>query len=523
MRGFETTGSESDIDGLDGTWPVDHPTEHENQPSDAVKVRLPSNRPRVFVSSTIADFKDLRSALKFWLEEMGLEVRMSEFNDFERQPDQGTFESCFTAIEDCDYYLLLVGGRKGSEYRDGISVTQQEYRIGAALAQSGKIKPLIFVRSEVHTAVEERKAVRQASGEVGASGNAASRTLENPAFVEAFIEEIRQTEFAREGTQGPSGKMWYYRFATYADIVDALRVNLRLQRSIRRQALLANVKWEIEENIAALCQKWRGIPFPHHWYMAKTRQTVRLTDKDLQGTITLTHDQAAGLAQSWLTAPATAKVKTVALQEAIQSGEFFIFNQETGRLVGSTVYKVLQDLLEATERYRSTCATLQGHPAEWAKLFFNVREKWPVVELPGDYVAYLYGLHDRAVDILRLSVALLRYIVDPTAEIRVPALTPVTPIESEVGRIHAAAATHEDVERWIAEGFIWTLMTDEFGALTGTLQDAGSFLQRYPVVDELLKKETDKVVGELRQRIESQGLVAAMEWFDSRFRPRTGV
>ena len=47
-----------------------------------------TNKPRVFVSSTIYDFKDLRSALKFWLEELGLEVLMSEFNDFFRQPEQ---------------------------------------------------------------------------------------------------------------------------------------------------------------------------------------------------------------------------------------------------------------------------------------------------------------------------------------------------------------------------------------------------------------------------------------------------
>ena len=32
------------------------------------------NRPRVFISSTIYDFKDLRSALKYWLEEMGFEA-----------------------------------------------------------------------------------------------------------------------------------------------------------------------------------------------------------------------------------------------------------------------------------------------------------------------------------------------------------------------------------------------------------------------------------------------------------------
>jgi Domain of unknown function (DUF4062) len=119
----------------------------------------PSNRPRVFVSSTINDLRDLRSALKYWLEEMGLEARMSEFNDFERRPEQGTFDSCFTAIADCDYYILLIGSRKGSVYEGDVSVTQQEYRTAAALAKQGKTKPVIFVRAEVLTALDERAAL----------------------------------------------------------------------------------------------------------------------------------------------------------------------------------------------------------------------------------------------------------------------------------------------------------------------------------------------------------------------------
>ena len=57
------------------------------------------NKPRVFISSTINDFGDLRSALKYWLEELGYEVRLSEFNDFQRPADQGTFDSCFQRLK----------------------------------------------------------------------------------------------------------------------------------------------------------------------------------------------------------------------------------------------------------------------------------------------------------------------------------------------------------------------------------------------------------------------------------------
>lgn len=52
---------------------------------------LNDNKPVVFISSTIYDFRDLRSALKFWLEEFGYEVMASEWNDFPQIPRQKLF------------------------------------------------------------------------------------------------------------------------------------------------------------------------------------------------------------------------------------------------------------------------------------------------------------------------------------------------------------------------------------------------------------------------------------------------
>jgi len=73
-----------------------------------------AERPKIFVSSTIYDFRDLRTALKFWLEELGFEVYLSEQNDFPVQSDLNSYETCIQAINDCDYFILLVGGRVGN-------------------------------------------------------------------------------------------------------------------------------------------------------------------------------------------------------------------------------------------------------------------------------------------------------------------------------------------------------------------------------------------------------------------------
>ena len=46
----------------------------------------PAIRRRVFLLSTIYDFADLRSSLKFWIEELGYVVDASECNDFQSVP-----------------------------------------------------------------------------------------------------------------------------------------------------------------------------------------------------------------------------------------------------------------------------------------------------------------------------------------------------------------------------------------------------------------------------------------------------
>ena len=75
-------------------------------------------RPRIFLSSTVQDFEDLRSALKFWLEELGFDVQASNYPDFEHAPDSDTIEACLQNVRDSDYYLLLIGTSGGQYIED---------------------------------------------------------------------------------------------------------------------------------------------------------------------------------------------------------------------------------------------------------------------------------------------------------------------------------------------------------------------------------------------------------------------
>lgn len=81
-------------------------------------------RYQVFISSTYTDLKDERSHLMQALMEMDcIPAGMELFPAF----DEEQFEFIKRVIDDCDYYVLLIGGRYGSTTPEGLSYTEKEY------------------------------------------------------------------------------------------------------------------------------------------------------------------------------------------------------------------------------------------------------------------------------------------------------------------------------------------------------------------------------------------------------------
>ena len=82
-------------------------------------------RYQVFVSSTYADLKDERQRVIQALMEMDcIPAGMELFP----AADEDQFAFIKKVIDDCDYYILIIGGRYGSLTASGISYTEQEYR-----------------------------------------------------------------------------------------------------------------------------------------------------------------------------------------------------------------------------------------------------------------------------------------------------------------------------------------------------------------------------------------------------------
>jgi len=72
-------------------------------------------RPRVFVSSTYYDLKHIRSSLDLFIESLGYESVLSEKGDIAYTPDRPLDESCYREAENADLFVLIIGGRYGSE------------------------------------------------------------------------------------------------------------------------------------------------------------------------------------------------------------------------------------------------------------------------------------------------------------------------------------------------------------------------------------------------------------------------
>ncbi|MDR6094032.1 DUF4062 domain-containing protein [Stenotrophomonas sp. SORGH_AS_0321] len=72
-------------------------------------------RPRVFVSSTYYDLKHLRSSLENFIESMGYEPVLAEKDNIAYAPDSPLDESCSREARNSDIYVLIIGGRYGSE------------------------------------------------------------------------------------------------------------------------------------------------------------------------------------------------------------------------------------------------------------------------------------------------------------------------------------------------------------------------------------------------------------------------
>lgn len=72
-------------------------------------------RPRIFISSTYYDLKYVRSSLEQFIDSLGFDAVLSEKGAVAYAHDVPLDESCYREVQNSDVYVLMVGGRYGSE------------------------------------------------------------------------------------------------------------------------------------------------------------------------------------------------------------------------------------------------------------------------------------------------------------------------------------------------------------------------------------------------------------------------
>ena len=82
-------------------------------------------RPRVFISSTFYNLKQVRASFEEFVRAMGYDPVITD--NITYLPDQPLDESCYLEAASCDIFVLIIGGRYGSEVSDSNSSGEKAF------------------------------------------------------------------------------------------------------------------------------------------------------------------------------------------------------------------------------------------------------------------------------------------------------------------------------------------------------------------------------------------------------------
>lgn len=158
--------------------------------------------PKLFVSSTCYDLKQIRIDLRQFIESLGFEPMLSEFDSFPVDTTLNTVANCLQRVQsEADVFLLVVGGRYGSTIPSGKSITNLEYLQARAKA----IPVYVFVQKSILSVLEVWRANPTADF---------SKVVDSNQLFE-FVASMRDM-----------GEVWIFPFESAQDIISTLRKQL---------------------------------------------------------------------------------------------------------------------------------------------------------------------------------------------------------------------------------------------------------------------------------------------------------
>lgn len=416
--------------------------------------------PTFFISSTIYDFRDLRSALKFYLEEQGFKVLASEFNDFQKPLDLHSYEACLDAIRAADYFILLIGTRVGGWYDEAkqVSITQREYREAYQLHQAGKLKLINFVRSEVWQAKEDRRELAkflettELDGEIrSAIANHKSKSVSNADFLVKFINEVgknKETSLAVKGAGAPPTGNWIHLFSGFRDIVDVLNAHVFASVPVEDMVAKRLLRRELRDILRQCLLKLKDKAYAPSYWIYRFHQNHPLT---LEGR---SNERTSVDAKNWDLISTVAmhllgnrQLHLVVLPQVLGKPTFLEFDLASNSFHETPAQSALVRLQDEVTRFNTS------NTAETLSVVFKHtprqrRADQKMVEIETVKLAALLHLLDRWSNIVVLCSSLLKYL--DGGAFSMPSLRPDTPVQGMQEMLEAETASESDIDSYLA-------------------------------------------------------------------------
>lgn len=410
------------------------------------------NRPTIFLSSTIYDFQDLRSALKDYLELRGCTVFASEHNDFEKPLDVHSYEACLRTIEQCDLFVLFIGSRVGGlkDETAGVSITRAEYEHAYALAQQGRIRLLSFVRSEVWTYRESVKALsRYLEADTERMQErplvkAPTKFMTDAQAIIAFIEQVARNAETSKAARGHGAfpvANWIHQFRTFAEVRSAIDPLIFAGLEVPQAAGRAALYNRLTALLQILLLKGQSGPLVATARIRALVQGIRLTVPQVMGQVVV--DQKTWSSLIFLsTHLLPIRVDAAPLFPFLSDPLLLAYDPKTGAFVETEEHRALNDLILAMDGY--------GRAAEHFDFAEFVRGKngnAATVPVNGQMLATLLHLLLRLATMTELAIALAESMKGKAFR-RPPAL-PRGPFVDQEENLCKEALTIEDIQAFI--------------------------------------------------------------------------
>jgi len=421
-------------------------------------------RPKFFISSTIYDFSDLRSAIKYFLEQQGCEVFASEYNDFRKPLDVHSFQACLDTIHRADYFILLVGARIGGWYdkKNRISITQREYREAYDLHLRGHLKILNFIRSDIWNLRADRLELENYLKKLNIDAKTSHLIKNHPTkrandseFIINFVDEISRNKETNDALNGkgqfPSGN-WLHVFNSFRDIADVLKPEVfdgvPIDEAIMRQLLLSELREVLRKSLVKFKKGAVYSPtiiiknFYHEHKLEKNVSEEHYTKVntkqwDILGTFSIS---LLGL-----------KLNPLILPQALSSSVFLRFDSGKGSFEEEPVYYALQLLNQEMK------SLTEGNTSETLAVVFEhspIRRHDGGTKIKVKSIKLLKFLHllQRWSNVITLSNSIIQFLEGATFVM--PVIFEKSPIPSMNKELAEETVTQEEVSEFIKNNLL---------------------------------------------------------------------